>query len=241
MSYIGQKPANKLVTSSDMEDDIVTSAKIVDATIATADVADDAITLAKMASGTDGNIISYDASGNPVAVATGTDGQVLTSTGAGSPPAFEDAGGGANTPIFYGELASAQTLTRDTITKITGLTNDEVDSNTAFDGTTFTVPSGQGGTYFLYASIQSDFQSVGDDGQLIKCYLYKNGSELKEARFNVQAGSSNVRFVALSVSITATLSATDTIELYTLLNDFSGGSAIVLANATSIGGYKLIT
>ena len=94
MSYIGQKPADKLVTSSDMEDDIVTSAKIVDATIVTADVADDAITLAKMASGTDGNIISYDTSGNPVAVATGSSGQVLTSAGAGAIPSFQTASGG---------------------------------------------------------------------------------------------------------------------------------------------------
>ena len=84
MGYIGQAPANKAITSADIEDGIVIAA----------DIADDAITLAKMASGTDGNVISYDASGNPVAIATGNDGQVLTSTGAGSPPAFEDAAGG---------------------------------------------------------------------------------------------------------------------------------------------------
>ena len=114
MSYIGSKPANKLVTSSDMEDDIVTSAKIVDATIATADVADDAITLAKMASGTDGNIISYDASGNPVAVATGTDGQVLTSTGAGSPPVFEDAGVGGKVLQVLQTVKTSETSTTST-------------------------------------------------------------------------------------------------------------------------------
>ena len=79
MGYIGQAPANKAITSADIEDGIVIAA----------DIADDAITLAKMASGTDGNIISYDASGNPVAIATGNDGQVLTSAGAGQPPAFE--------------------------------------------------------------------------------------------------------------------------------------------------------
>ena len=113
MGYIGQAPANKVVTTSDIEDDAITSAKIatgtvvaadlgansvdsselVDGSIDTSHIADDQITLAKMASGTDGNIISYDASGNPVAIATGSDGQVLTSTGAGSPPAFEAAAG----------------------------------------------------------------------------------------------------------------------------------------------------
>ena len=74
MGYIGQKPAELALTSSDITDDVVS--------------------LAKMAGGTDGNIISFDASGDPVAIATGNDGQVLTSTGAGSPPAFEAAAGG---------------------------------------------------------------------------------------------------------------------------------------------------
>ena len=62
--------------------------------------------------------------------------------------------GGTNTPAFYGELASTQTIARTSYVKVTGLTNDEVDTNTALDGTTFTVPSGSGGTYFLYDSIQ---------------------------------------------------------------------------------------
>ena len=79
MSYIGKTPTSVPLTSSDIADGIISTAKI----------ANDAATLAKMAQGTDGNLISYDASGNPVAVATGNDGQVLTSTGAGSPPAFE--------------------------------------------------------------------------------------------------------------------------------------------------------
>ena len=35
MSYIGQKPADKLVTSSDMEDGIVTTAKIADSYVTT--------------------------------------------------------------------------------------------------------------------------------------------------------------------------------------------------------------
>jgi|TARA_Y100000310_G_C20532608_1_gene739262 hypothetical protein len=74
MPYIGKTPTAAPLSASDLDDDI--------------------ISLAKMASGTDGNIITYDTSGNPVAVATGNDGQVLTSAGAGQPCAFEAAGGG---------------------------------------------------------------------------------------------------------------------------------------------------
>ena len=118
MAYLGREAAKAPLVSSDIPDDSITAAKIVDSTIAAGDlaansvdsselvdgsidtshIADNQVTLAKMAGGTDGQIITYDASGDPVAVGPGTDGQVLTSTGAGSPPAFEAvpaaAGGG---------------------------------------------------------------------------------------------------------------------------------------------------
>ena len=74
MAYIGKQPTPVPLSASDLNDDI--------------------ISLAKMAGGTDGNLISYDTSGNPVAVATGSDGQVLTSAGAGNPCLFEAAPGG---------------------------------------------------------------------------------------------------------------------------------------------------
>ena len=77
MAYIGKQPTPVPLSASDLNDDV--------------------ISLAKMASGTDGNIISYDASGDPVAIATGTDGQVLTSAGAGQPCAFEAAASGGKT------------------------------------------------------------------------------------------------------------------------------------------------
>jgi hypothetical protein len=80
-----------------LDDNIVTSAKIAAGAVGTTDIADDAVSLAKMAPGTDGNIITYDASGNPAAVATGTAGQILTSAGAGAPPTFADAAGGGFT------------------------------------------------------------------------------------------------------------------------------------------------
>ena len=109
--------------------------------------------------------------------------------------------GGDMTPAFYGELASTQTISRNSYVKVTGMTQNELDSDTAFDGTTFTVPSGEGGTYFLYASIQADFELAGDDGELARCYLYKNGSELKVAQFKVEGAGGNIRYIAASVSL----------------------------------------
>ena len=47
MAFIGAKPTNVPLTSSDLEDSIITSAKIVDGTIATADISDGAVTSVK--------------------------------------------------------------------------------------------------------------------------------------------------------------------------------------------------
>ena len=172
-------------------------------------------------------------------------GTITTSTGSGSitiPSGVTLSGGGlANTPYFYGEAASTTTITRSTATKVTGCTNNEVDSDSAFDGTTFTVPSGEGGKYYIELTLTGNFASAGQDGEEIRALLYKNGSSIKTAR----ARSSNsvtgvMRREAVTVSAILNLSASDTIELYAFLTDSSGDNGDYLSGETSIAGYKLI-
>ena len=151
------------------------------------------------------------------------------------------AAGTNNTPYFYGEAASTTTITRSTATKVTGCTNNEVDSDSAFDGTTFTVPSGEGGKYYIELTLTGNFASAGQDGEEIRALLYKNGSSIKTAR----ARSSNsvtgvMRREAVTVSAILNLSASDTIELYAFLTDSSGNNGDYLSGETSIAGYKLI-
>jgi len=147
--------------------------------------------------------------------------------------------GGNNTAFFYGELASHQTITRDTMTKITGMTDDEVDSDTAFDGTTFTVPSGKGGKYYLFSSVLWDFEVAGDDGFEAEAFIYKNGSAIKGSRFRNNT-TKDLRYLTLHSSGIFDLSSGNTIELYSQSLDANGGNARVLNSHTSIGGYKLI-
>mgnify|MGYP003121555189 CR=1 FL=1 len=129
-----------------------------------------------------------------------------------------------NKPIFYGELASSQTVTRSTDTKVTGMTNNEVDSNTAFDGTTFTVPNGQGGTYYLKGIVTGDFAVAGQDGEEVRAYIYKNGSSIKEAKIFKNTGGANyadLRRVTVIAETIVSLSASDTVELYARMTDFN--------------------
>ena len=244
MSYIGSKPANKIVTASDMEDGVVSTdklaanavvtSKITDGTIATADVANDAVTLAKMAAGTDGNIISYDASGNPVAVATGSDGQVLTSTGAGSPPAFEAVPGGGLDHIFSVKLAGNQSFSEDTITKVAFAT-EEIDTAGAFASNKFTVPSGQAGKYFFSAFVVL----AAVDARQQQLYIYKNGSAVKAVHHYTDAGEYDDIY-DLEISCILDLSATDYIEVYVLTDCACGGTVTVNSGVySSFQGFKL--
>ena len=68
-------------------------------------IEDDAVTLAKMAGGTDGNLITYDTAGDPAYVATGTAAQVLTSNGAGAAPTFQTPAALAAGAVDTAELA----------------------------------------------------------------------------------------------------------------------------------------
>ncbi len=147
----------------------------------------------------------------------------------------------ANTPYFYGEKASNTTISRGAFTKVTGLTQNELDSASAFNGTTFTVPSGQGGKYYLEGFLTGDYASIGQDGESTVVFIYKNGSEIKSGKWqNSGASGQTGREITVTASGIFNLSASDTIELYAYLVDSSGGSADVQASRTSLMGYKII-
>ena len=150
--------------------------------------------------------------------------------------------GGVNTPYFFGKSANDQTLSRKVTTKITGMTLGEIDSDTAFDGTTFTVPSGKAGKYFIYGAVSGDAGDIGQDGENIYMYIYKNGSSQQLFRMlHNTSVSGDIRIQTVFGSMLLDLSAGDTIELYANLGDFNAsGNMFTRGNETSLGGYKLV-
>ena len=216
----------------------VGTSQIIDANITTAKIADNAITLAKMASGTDGNLISYDASGNPVAVATGNDGQVLTSTGAGSPPVFETLATSGNTPNFCVIEGGQQTLQHNTYTNL-DFGTEIIDSNNAFTSNKFTVPSGQGGTYYLECQVNFyDAQGNLSSGMIA---LWKGSNSTKLSNlYNVYTGAT-ASHLSFSVSTLALLNAGDVIGAAATITTTDGLSVTSYGGdgGTRIMGFKL--
>ena len=141
---------------------------------------------------------------------------------------------------FYGELASNQTTTRATWVKLTGLTNDELDSHSAFDGTTFTVPSGKGGKYFIYALGWVFYDNVGTDGEQSQLAIYVNGTSKIQTNILSYSSASSHRRETINVSTIQNLSAGDTVEVYGYTQDVNGsGAAEFYANQTNFFGWRI--
>ena len=150
--------------------------------------------------------------------------------------------GAENTPAFAGKKASGQSgISRATFTKVTGFTNSEIDTDTAFDGTTFTVPSGKGGKYYIFLQLYADYGSnAGSDGEYSIAAIYVNGSSVSNGLIELQ-GSANYIQTSVFAHVMIDLSAGDTVEAYVYLKDENGNTADVAGGvASQFGGYRLI-
>jgi len=178
-----------------------------------------------------GTTLTLGTSGDTITIPSG-----VTIANSGTATGF----GGDNTPYFYGALASDQAVSRGVDTKITGMTTGEIDTDSAFDGTTFTVPSGMGGNYFISATIQANFDSIGNDGERVRAMIYKNGSIIFRNVYYDQ--STDTREVSVNTNAIVALSASDTIELYVSARDADSGNPVISSDqkGTNIFGYKLI-
>ena len=144
--------------------------------------------------------------------------------------------GGANTPAFLARLSSTtQSISNDTYTKIQF--NTEVyDTANAYDNSSnyrFTVPSGQGGKYFIYSAVRMASSSA-----TLTLNLRLNGSN---AGFSsLKAVSGELQTIILNFS--KDLSADDYIEIY--LRQQSGGSLNASGDSndqtTYFGAFKII-
>jgi len=154
--------------------------------------------------------------------------------------------GGANTPAFEAYLSADQTMSDNAVTKIQF--NTEVyDDGSGYDNSSnyrFTVPSGEGGTYKFYTTLNfSDNQNAQKIGWR-QLYFYKNGSSYAffyNDNGTAKAISSNFG----SGNVTMVLSAGDYIEVYAAIGQTDDNSPSITGysngNRYSVfGGYKII-
>ena len=150
-----------------------------------------------------------------------------------------------HTPMWYGKLDSNQTVTRNTATTVAGFTEPNftiTEPSTCFNGTTFTVPESNdvsyAGSYFIFAQTQTDFSSIGNDGENAFMAIHKNGSEIAKQKFSV-VDEKHFQNVPLHLECINTLVAGDTITVVVQNVDNNGGNASIAATGTNFGGFRL--
>ena len=150
--------------------------------------------------------------------------------------------GGDNTPSFFGELASdSSDQSAGARVKVTGMTANEIDTDSAFDGTTFTVPSGEAGKYFIFGMVSMSSVGGSYTGEATDGQIYVNGSSVIKARFRNHT-TRDIGEDTQQVSGIINLSAGDTVELYGRFanDDYKFVAQDTAHGGTNFGGFKLI-
>ena len=164
----------------------------------------------------------------------GSDNQALTSKGSSSPPEWR----GINAPAWDADQTTANNVATSTWTLVSGLA-ENVDTAGAFTGSTFTVPAGGAGTYFIYGvATIDDIQA--DDFVLsgIVVNAASNGNDPINSRrggFGCSGGA-NER-VSSYVNIITTLAVGDEVRLAVYHNE--GSTEPTEPYYTRFGGYRL--
>jgi hypothetical protein len=148
--------------------------------------------------------------------------------------------GGTNTPAFQATLSANQTISHNTETKVQ-FNSETFDTNSAYDPTTnyrFTVPSGEGGKYFIYANINLQGTNNREHEAILRIKV--NGSADKITIVGEDLTQSTV--MQLNLSTVVSLSATDYVEITIYQYDYTASSTMTVLDTTRavFGGFKLI-
>ena len=254
MSYLGKVRPTVALTSSDIVDGAITTDKVVD----------DAVTADKVA-----NAINTSIAANTAKVTNAThtgdvtgataltiavdavDIAMLSATGTASASTFlrgDNAwasAGGDNSAAFFAKNTANQTLGDDTNTKIV-LNSETYDSDGAFDPTTnyrFTVPTGKGGKYLVYAAVDCKSSTLTEvNGGVAMIYL--NGSEVQASLHGIQYPQANPAYdVQATVTGVMVLAEDDYIELWGNVAVASGTPTVrgdTGRTRTYMGAHRLI-
>ena len=144
-------------------------------------------------------------------------------------------GGGANTPAFRGYATSDQVV-NGTYSKVT-LAGENFDTDNAFSGSRFTVPSGKGGVYYF----ATGHQLTNGTGNAFLAQIEKNGSRLHGGYFE---GPNTYTSPGLYVSYLIQANAGDYFEFYVQVYGHSNQSRLDIGGSEQriwFEGFRLIS
>ena len=214
MTYIGSKPADKVLTASDITDGVVSNAKLAQ------------------------DIISAD---TELAVAPASTDELLISDAGVLKRIDYSLIGGANTPAFEAHLSADQSVTDDTDTKAT--CNTEVfDTDGCYDNSTnYRFLPTTAGKYFVYGFIETTTPAV--DATVYSIVSLKvNGSVILYSMLDSRDNSLGYNNGVTVTGVIDMDGSSDYIELWGQFNSYTTTkfSGHATQRRTGFGAYKLI-
>tara|TARA_R110001592_G_scaffold361700_1_gene673184 strand:- start:75 stop:839 length:765 start_codon:yes stop_codon:yes gene_type:complete len=253
MAYIGQQPANKIITSADMEDGLITTAKIAD-DAATADKIANSVNSAITAntskttnathSGEVTGATALTITDNIVDEAnlkvsnTPTNGYFLSAQSGNTGGLTWAEAGGGNTPYFEGYSAGDQNVADGTITKAV-LGTEAQDSDSKFTDSRFTPTVA--GRYYIEGQVFGGSTQGQGDVAAVKTLIYFNGSAYKSSSVhNENSSSQSLGNQCVPVSAIITFDTDDYVELYGYVDRGSSQAKFFAGTkSTYLLGYKI--
>ena len=212
MAYIGSKPADKVLTASDITDGVVSNAKLAQ-DIISADTA-----LGATPADTDELLVS------DAGVLKRMDYSYIKST---------------NTPAFEATRGSNQTISHDTETKV-ACDVETFDTASAYDNSTnYRWTPQTAGKYYIYA--QATATIAQEELKRYSLIIKKNGNNYKY-QSNYFTGNPAYKSTIYIGSVIDMDGSSDYVELYGKIEYSSSGTVIVSGDSVELtfGGYKLI-
>ena len=219
---------------------------IVDANVTTAKLADSSVTNSKVAS----TIIT-----GQTAASTIADDDLILISDTGESAALKKmtranfvAGiGGTNDNRWFASYNGDQTINHNTVTTVL-FTNEVIDSASAFASSTFTVPSGQGGTYLVGAGFWSyDTADVINQQDLILTKDLGAGSENDIGFFSSRPVQNQTERIYNNFTLLLNLSAGETLNVRAKIQTNDSGTVLISGSGSGsrfrnfFWGYKIIT
>ena len=144
-----------------------------------------------------------------------------------------------NTPAFEAYLATAQSVSEDTVTKLT-FTSETFDSDGCFASSTFTPTTA--GKYFFYTKVTTN-PSAYENERNSNIKIYKNGGDVSQYLTDfMTGGNTNTDGATATTHVTHGIidmnGSSDYIEVYFSMNTWSDSGSTVQNKV--FGAYKII-
>ena len=141
-------------------------------------------------------------------------------------------------PAFEADLTSDQSSVGDNVVTKVQFDTEIFDTDNCYDNSTnYRFTPTVAGKYFIYSRVRIDSSDV-DKLLNMQIWIYKNGSELDNVRFNFGASALSFRNTGSIFTTTQLNGTSDYIEIYAK-GDVSSGNTNIKENGTRFGAYRI--